>query len=429
MINYYDINDTLSADEISNIEQSFVRQLNELETGIIILKPERSVFFPVLYKAIYKTRHSLCYFSLNEKQEQVIRSNFETIHHLSIEKDNFRVSTIYTDSSEKLNNVELLVSSGTSSTQKIIVWHKEDILFHVDRINNKFGVDGNVTEYIIMPLEHSFGIMRMRCALFRNSSIYISNHVLDMKLLSKLEQLESSIFVGGVVTGLEMFVNRYLKERLSKFDSVYMESGSMLMSQELLNALSQLIQTHRVKYFHHYGSTEITRTGFVDYNSLNKNQRRILQTEDQKFRTNDINELEIFNTNFFKGYLTASGFNEQQGSWFNTGDIVDVNDDFYCFKGRSVEVININGRKFMASTIERFISDKIGYDVMVFSDGLDKGIVAIIENDTISNELIKKLRKEVFKNFGCFPKLVFHKEFQRTISGKKIRIKSKYGLS
>ena len=52
------------------------------------------------------------------------------------------------------------------------------------------------------------------------------------------------------------------------------------------------------------------------------------------------------------GYLNAESPFDDEG-WYNTKDIVEQRDDFYKVTGRTSEVINVGGLKFMASEVER----------------------------------------------------------------------------
>ena len=64
--------------------------------------------------------------------------------------------------------------------------------------------------------------------------------------------------------------------------------------------------------------------------------------------------LEIRSQARMLGYLNAdSPFNEE--GWYNTKDIVEERDGYYKVTGRTNEVINVGGLKFMASEIERIV--------------------------------------------------------------------------
>lgn len=59
------------------------------------------------------------------------------------------------------------------------------------------------------------------------------------------------------------------------------------------------------------------------------------------------------------GYLNAASPFDEEG-WYNTKDIVEVKDDMIKVTGRTTEVINVGGLKFMASEVERVALDYTG---------------------------------------------------------------------
>jgi acyl-CoA synthetase (AMP-forming)/AMP-acid ligase II len=64
------------------------------------------------------------------------------------------------------------------------------------------------------------------------------------------------------------------------------------------------------------------------------------------------NVLEIRSQTRMLGYLNADSPFDANG-WYNTKDIVEECDGFYKVIGRTSEVINVGGLKFMASELER----------------------------------------------------------------------------
>jgi len=64
------------------------------------------------------------------------------------------------------------------------------------------------------------------------------------------------------------------------------------------------------------------------------------------------NVLEIRSQTRMLGYLNAESPFDDEG-WYNTKDIVEERDGLYKVTGRTSEVINVGGLKFMASEVER----------------------------------------------------------------------------
>ena len=61
------------------------------------------------------------------------------------------------------------------------------------------------------------------------------------------------------------------------------------------------------------------------------------------------------------GYLNAESPFDDEG-WYNTKDLVEERDGFYKITGRTSEVINVGGLKFMASEVERVALDYDGIE-------------------------------------------------------------------
>ena len=56
------------------------------------------------------------------------------------------------------------------------------------------------------------------------------------------------------------------------------------------------------------------------------------------------------------GYLNAKQPFDEDG-WYNTNDLVDRDGDYFRIVGRTSEVINVGGLKFMGSEVERVALD------------------------------------------------------------------------
>ena len=71
------------------------------------------------------------------------------------------------------------------------------------------------------------------------------------------------------------------------------------------------------------------------------------------------NVLEVRSRTRMLGYLNAESPFDDEG-WYNTQDIVEERDGYYKVTGRTSEVINVGGLKFMASEVER-VALQYGY--------------------------------------------------------------------
>ena len=123
--------------------------------------------------------------------------------------------------------------------------------------------------------------------------------------------------------------------------------GTERMDQPTLDALCELLPN--VDFRQTFGMSEL---GIVRVKSVSRNSLYMrVGGEGVETRVVD-NVLEIRSETRMLGYLNAdSPFNED--GWYNTKDIVEERDGFYRVTGRTSEVINVGGLKFMASEVER----------------------------------------------------------------------------
>ena len=123
--------------------------------------------------------------------------------------------------------------------------------------------------------------------------------------------------------------------------------GTERMDQTTLDALCELLPN--VDFRQTFGMSEL---GIVRVKSESRNSLFMkVGGEGVETRVVD-NVLEIRSQTRMLGYLNADSPFDANG-WYNTKDLVKERDGYYKITGRSSEVINVGGLKFMASEIER----------------------------------------------------------------------------
>ena len=123
--------------------------------------------------------------------------------------------------------------------------------------------------------------------------------------------------------------------------------GTERMDQPTLDALCQSLPN--VDFRQTFGMSEL---GIVRVKSESSNSLFMkVGGEGVETRVVD-NVLEIRSQTRMLGYLNAESPFDDEG-WYNTKDIVEERDGFYKVTGRTSEVINVGGLKFMASEVER----------------------------------------------------------------------------
>ena len=123
--------------------------------------------------------------------------------------------------------------------------------------------------------------------------------------------------------------------------------GTERMDQPTLDALCELLPN--VEFRQTFGMSEL---GIVRVKSESSNSL-FMKVGGEGVETRVVeNVLEIRSQTRMLGYLNAESPFDCEG-WYNTKDIVEERDGYYKVTGRTSEVINVGGLKFMASEVER----------------------------------------------------------------------------
>lgn len=123
--------------------------------------------------------------------------------------------------------------------------------------------------------------------------------------------------------------------------------GTERMDQPTLDQLCELLP--EVDFRQTFGMSEL---GIVRVKSESR-KSLFMKVGGEGVETRVVEEvLQIRSANRMLGYLNAPSPFDADG-WYDTKDVVEERDGFYKVVGRTSEVINVGGLKFMASEIER----------------------------------------------------------------------------
>ena len=123
--------------------------------------------------------------------------------------------------------------------------------------------------------------------------------------------------------------------------------GTERMDQQTLDTLCELLP--EVDFRQTFGMSEL---GIVRVKSESRNSL-FMKVGGEGVETRIANGvLEIRSETRMLGYLNASNPFNSEG-WYNTKDLVEEKNGYYKIVGRTSEVINVGGLKFMASEVER----------------------------------------------------------------------------
>ena len=123
--------------------------------------------------------------------------------------------------------------------------------------------------------------------------------------------------------------------------------GTERMDQPTLDDLCRLLPN--VEFRQTFGMSEL---GIVRVKSEARNSL-FMKIGGEGIKTKVVQQvLHIHSETRMLGYLNAASPFDPEG-WYDTKDIVEVKDHYYKITGRSGDMINVGGLKFMASEVER----------------------------------------------------------------------------
>lgn len=168
--------------------------------------------------------------------------------------------------------------------------------------------------------------------------------------------------------------------------------GTERMDQPTLDALCELLPN--IDFRQTFGMSEL---GIVRVKSEARNSLFMkIGGEGVETRVAG-NVLEILSQTRMLGYLNSENPFDDEG-WYNTKDIVEERDGHYKVTGRTSEVINVGGLKFMASEVERVALQFDGVE-LAKAEGKPNPITGQHVELTLQLAPNKSINKEILKTF------------------------------
>ena len=183
--------------------------------------------------------------------------------------------------------------------------------------------------------------------------------------------------------------------------------GTERMDQPTLDALCKLLPN--VDFRQTFGMSEL---GIVRVKSEARNSL-YMKIGGEGIETRVVDSvLEIRSKMRMLGYLNAESPFDEDG-WYNTKDIVEVRNGYYRITGRTSEVINVGGLKFMASEVERVALQFKGVELAKAEGKINpitgQHVELIVQS--ASNIIIDKLKLKLFLN-NILPKHMLPKRIK-----------------
>lgn len=405
--------------------------LNDLVPGDIVglesdFSPETiAILFTLIEKNIIIVPLDINNSNKNSKKIEIAQLDF-LIKVVSEEKITFNKINIGSNKKNKLYNVIkeknvpglVLFTSGSSGEPK-------GALHDFSKLLSKFHIRRTALLTInFLLFDHWGGLNTLFHVLSNGGTVValdnrIPDYVCELIEKYKVQLLPTS------PTFLNMMVLSRAYERYSLNSLKIISYGAEPMPENLLKRLNLIFPN--VKLQQTYGLIELG----VMRSKSQENGSLWVQIGGEGYETRVVNGiLEIKSDSAMIGYLNAKSPFTEDG-WFITGDMVEVNGNYFKILGRKSEIINVGGEKVFPQEVENVILqiDEIE-DVLVYgeSNSLTGKIVCakIIYNGSLDKKslilLIKKTCRLHLENFKIPIKISINEESFRSERFKKIRI-------
>ena len=376
--------------------------------------------------------------------------------------ENFSIAGVFQNYKLKINNknnnlsndhifnkkiiYDCVFTSGSSGYPKAVCINEKSYIFTSKLLIKKSRQTKNDLELLSMPFSHSFGLARLRVLLMNNQPFYISDGLKDFpKIYKKIFKYKIN-GLSLVPSAIEI-IKFLLKKNAKLFGSQikYFEIGSDLLSDDNRKWLkNNFISTN---IFHHYGTTEASRSFFVNrgkkdnFSNPTNNVGQKADGIELKIKSIKKTKKQKIGEIFIKGPHLAKGYFEIDkdinffpiGKWFSTKDIGFINNKELILLGRLNSMINVGGQKIYPEEIEKNVNklDDIKDSICSsFPDKIFKELPGLIIqkniNSKISNKSLLNKIKDIFNDLPSYKrpkKIVFIKKLPRTKNEKKIRSK------
>ena len=260
---------------------------------------------------------------------------------------------------------DVMFTTGTTGAPKGVCLSHANIAGSASNTNGFIGTCADDVEVLALPLGHSFGLGRLRCALSVGATLVMAGNFANLKSLFTM--IETERVTGfGMVPAVWQYIKRLSGRRIGKFSNQlrYIEIGSAALPVEDKRLLMELFPDTRLCM--HYGLTEASRALFTEFHSAADNlesvgrpasslvEVSVLDDAGEPLPDGVDGEICVRGNMVCRSYfLTQDNADAFHGDWFRTGDWGhrDSSGNFY-LTGRKKELINVGGEKVSPVAIE-----------------------------------------------------------------------------
>ena len=287
---------------------------------------------------------------------------------------------------------DIMFTTGTTGEPKGVQLTQRNIMAAARNINTFIGNCIDDVEMIALPISHSFGIGRMRCALSNGQTVVMLGSFANVKRFFRFVE-EYHVTGFGMVPASWALLKKLSGMRIGDYKSQlnYIEIGSAPMQIEEKKLLLAALPDTRICM--HYGLTEASRSAFMEFHECAEHLTTIgkpspnmsISIKDENGADVPIDhegEICVAGDAVTVGYFNLPKSGSFWGDYFRTGDWGYIDGEgFITLKSRKKELINVGGKKVSPLEVENVL--------MTFDFISDCACVAMPDPDDVLGEVVK----------------------------------------
>jgi acyl-CoA synthetase (AMP-forming)/AMP-acid ligase II/acyl carrier protein len=299
-------------------------------------------------------------------------------------------------------------TSGTEGQPKGVMLSHNNLHNVVQRLNAVMQVDESISEYVGVPVYHSFGFGRCRAVAAVGGRVFIpGNGFNPAEIGAMLRQGEINAISAVPSLWRILLANQDLIGAAGR-KVRWIEIGSQYMSRAEKEAMKALFPEARI--IQHYGLTEASRTTFLE---IHREEGDALESVGRALHGVSIEvtasgQIAILGEHVAQNYLIEGELVKlrEPNDWFITKDLGRLQNGYLYYKGRADDMINCGGIKVSPETLETKIYARIGYSNSlaicrkadpVRGEGF---LVAVTKDVTLNQKELRDIVSEVTQEFG-----------------------------
>lgn len=263
---------------------------------------------------------------------------------------------------------DIIFTTGTTGEPKGVLLSHRNIAAAAHNINTFIRNDAVDVEMLALPISHSFGIGRMRCALSNCQTLVMLGSFVNVKRFFRYMK-EYGVTGFGMVPASWALLKKLSGEEIERFKNQlhYIEIGSAPMPLPEKKLLAKLLPYTRICM--HYGLTEASRSAFIEFHqekdylmTVGKQSPNmyisIKNEHGEDVPVGDEGEICVKGEAVTGGYLGLARDEFFWGDYFRTGDWGSLAPDGYItLRSRKKELINVGGKKVSPMEVEEVLME------------------------------------------------------------------------